>query len=67
LTHSASDIEKKRKKRNKELVKRMRQGETLSSFDAQLSFFPPRPLIEKDEKEVERLFKKKKLEKGERT
>ena len=34
----------------------MRQGESLNRFDAQESWFPPRPVIEKDEKALSKLY-----------
>jgi len=49
-----------RDERNKDIVKRMRGGDPLSSFDAMDSWYPIRPPIKKDEKEVEKLYGKKK-------
>ncbi len=45
-----------RKERNSEVVRRMRNGEQLSSFNSQSSWFPPRPVIEKDPSALEKLY-----------
>jgi len=45
-----------RMKRNRELISRMRRGEDLKTFSAEQSWFPPRPLISKDKKEIARLY-----------
>lgn len=49
------ELDKKREERNRELVERMRQGDSLSQFNPQLSFFPPRPVIKKDPREIRRV------------
>lgn len=54
-----STLEDARKNRNKELVERMRAGERLSNFSAQLSWFPPRPQIKKDENLISKLYGEK--------
>lgn len=44
-----NDLEKvRRKKKNEDIVKRMREGDTLSSYNSQNIWFPPRPVIKKD-------------------
>jgi hypothetical protein len=45
-----------RKERNADLIQRMRNGDQLSSFNSYSSWFPPRPIIEKDRRSVERLY-----------
>ncbi len=45
-----------RQERNSELVRRMRGGDSLTSFDSQSSWFPPRPTIEKDQSAIKRLY-----------
>jgi len=50
-------IEDKRLKHNQDIVRRMRQGETLSGFSSESSFFPPRPIIKKDLAVVKKLYK----------
>ena len=45
-----------RKERNSELVRRMRNGEQLSSFSSTGSWFPPRPTIEKDKTAINKLY-----------
>jgi hypothetical protein len=49
-----------RKKHNMDLIRRMRDGDPLKSFDSRASWFPPRPVIEKDEKAVAKLYGKAK-------
>lgn len=50
-----SDI---RKRHNEDLIRRMHNGEALCTFDSKDSWFPPRPIVKKDKKEVERLYGK---------
>lgn len=47
-----------RKERNLSLVKKMRNGESLNSFNSVDSWFPPRPIIEKDGEAIQRLYGK---------
>ena len=53
-----------RKKHNDEILKRFKRGESLKSYDSFSSWFPPRPIIEKDKKALEILHKEKKVEKN---
>jgi hypothetical protein len=46
-----------RKSRNEELIRRMKAGESLWSYDSKASWFPPRPIIEKDKDAIKRLYK----------
>lgn len=41
---------------NRELIRRMQDGDSLSSFDSQSSWYPPRPILEKDKEAVSRLY-----------
>lgn len=50
---TSSDL---RRQHNAELIRRMRNGEALSAFDSKASWFPPRPVIKKDEREMRRLY-----------
>ena len=52
----AFNAAKKRKEQNEDIVKRMREGDGLSNFSSQGSHFPPRAIIKKDPKEVEKIF-----------
>lgn len=56
-----SDVNKKpsdlRKNHNSELIRRMRGGESLTAIDSKASWYPPRPIIQKDYKEMSRLYK----------
>ena len=54
-------IKKIRKKHNVDILKRMKDGESLRSFDSNSSWFPPRPLIAKDHKAIAKLYNKKNL------
>ena len=45
-----------RQTRNLDVVRRMRDGENLASFNSQASWYPPRPTIEKDKKALEQLY-----------
>ena len=45
-----------RKRHNVELLRRMRSGEALWSFDSTASWFPPRPVIAKDPRAIFRLY-----------
>jgi hypothetical protein len=42
--------------RNRELIRRMNAGENLNSFSSASSWFPPRPIIEKDPKALAQLY-----------
>ena len=45
-----------RRQHNSELIRRMRNGESLTSFDSKASWYPPRPIIQKDKSEMARLY-----------
>lgn len=45
-----------RQSRNLDVVRRMRAGENLASFNSQASWYPPRPNIEKDQQALDRLY-----------
>lgn len=45
-----------RLERNSELVRRMRNGEQLTSFNSQASWYPPRPIIEKNQEAIHKLY-----------
>ena len=46
-----------RKKHNEQLIRRMKSGEPLWTYDSKASWFPPRPMIEKDPEAIKRLYK----------
>ena len=52
------EIFEDRKKRNKEILKKFFAGESLCLIPASMTWFPPRPIIKKDKKEIERLYGK---------
>ena len=45
-----------RRQHNQDLIRRMRSGESLNSFDSKASWYPPRPIIKKDIIEIARLY-----------
>lgn len=45
-----------RKERNSDLIQRMRNGDQLTSFNSYASWYPPRPIIEKDSRAVRELY-----------
>ncbi len=47
----------RRRLHNRKVLKKMEKGEVLSSFNNQSSWFPPRPIIQKDKKAVAKLYK----------
>ena len=56
MSESTRDAKNLRKAHNAELIRRMMKGETLTSFDSQSSWYPPRPIIKKDLSEISRLY-----------
>jgi hypothetical protein len=51
------EIERKRKEANRLLVERMRNGDALQ-FSAEMTYFPPRPIIQKDKKAMAKCYNK---------
>ncbi|NDE17140.1 hypothetical protein EBZ80_19645 [bacterium] len=47
---------KQRKDHNEQILKRMAAGEPLWAFDSKASWFPPRPVIQKDPKAIGQLY-----------
>ncbi|MFW7381435.1 MAG: hypothetical protein ACOH5I_21680 [Oligoflexus sp.] len=45
-----------RKERNNDLIRRMQNGDQLTSFNSYSSWYPPRPIIQKDPKAVRELY-----------
>ncbi|WP_141734965.1 hypothetical protein [Oligoflexus tunisiensis] len=45
-----------RKERNADILRRMRNGEQLASFNSYASWFPPRPIIQKDMHALQELY-----------
>ncbi len=61
-----SDVKDKdllRREHNQELIRRMRQGDSLTAYDSKSSWFPPRPIIEKDSEAITKLYGKNDSEK----
>jgi hypothetical protein len=51
-------VDKKRKERNEDIVKRMKNGEDLSTIERSATWWPPRPIIKKSKKDIEKVYKK---------
>lgn len=47
----------KRAKRNQDLIERMKNGESLALIDQTKTWYQPRPIIKKDPKALDVLFK----------
>jgi hypothetical protein len=56
LSKSVKSSDLMRRLRNQDLIKRMQDGEPLQQFNSELSWFPPRPIIEKDQKALDKLY-----------
>ena len=50
------NIKDLRKKHNADILQRMKEGDTLQSYDSHDSWYPPRPIIKKDEKVLAKLY-----------
>ena len=48
--------ELERKAKNKDLIERMKKGESLALIDQKATFWPPGKIIKKDPKAVKELF-----------
>lgn len=55
MTFDKAKEEKKRKKINEDILKRLKSGENLQD-DASKTWFPPRPIIKKDANKVKELY-----------
>ena len=50
------DEDEKRKERNRSLINRMKSGEDLSLYKSSDTWFPPRPVIQKNRDAIRRLY-----------
>ena len=50
------NVSELRRQHNYDLIRKMRAGDSLTSFDSRASWFPPRPVIEKDVREMARVY-----------
>ena len=57
MTDSGKKSSDLRRQHNHDLIRRMRGGDPLNAFDSKASWFPPRPVIKKDQVLVERLYR----------
>jgi hypothetical protein len=48
--------EEKRKAKNEDLIRRMRAGESLALVKQTDTWFQPRPIIQKDQEAIKKLF-----------
>ena len=53
---TTTKVQSLREERNADVIRRMKGGDQLSSFNSYSSWFPPRPIIEKDKKAVKSLY-----------
>lgn len=53
---TSKKISELRKMRNKDILMRMDEGDNLSSYKSYASWFPPRPVLEKDARAIARLY-----------
>lgn len=53
---SQQKSEQIRRERNADLLRRMQNGEKLSSFSSADSWYPPRPIAEKDRGAIQELY-----------
>lgn len=56
MTDTRKTASQLRRQHNADLIRRMRNGEPLNAVDSKASWFPPRPVIEKDPREMARLY-----------
>lgn len=49
-----------REKHNREVLERMKTGDPLQRYSSEASWFPPRPIVKKDENALKLLYKEKK-------
>ena len=45
-----------RRERNADLLRQMQNGEQMASFNSYASWFPPRPIIQKDSSAIHKLY-----------
>ena len=50
------DDKKKRQHENARILAKMKRGESLSTVPPEATWFPPRPIIAKNKKDIERLY-----------
>ncbi len=51
-----SDIETRRRHENEDVIRRLKRGESLTRFPITSSWFPPRPIIQKDPKAIAAIY-----------
>jgi hypothetical protein len=49
-------IRQRREKENRDLIERMKRGEPLNRLPPEATWFPPRPSIAKNKKDIERVY-----------
>jgi hypothetical protein len=48
--------EERRKRKNADVISRMRSGDPLVLIPSSATWFPPRPLVEKDKESIKKLY-----------
>ena len=56
MKSSKSKIKNLRRERNAEVLRKLKNGDYLSSFNSYASWYPPRPIIEKSVEDINRLY-----------
>jgi len=56
MSDDLKDPSKLRQNRNQDLLRKMKSGESLSSFNSMMSWYPDRPPIEKDPELMKQLY-----------
>lgn len=51
------NLVERRREHNRDLIRRMRNGDSLKTVDSRASWFPPRPIIKKDPDAIRKLYK----------
>ena len=49
------DLNRSRQEKNNDIIRRLKKGDSLQ-YDATNTWFPPRPVIKKDEKVLKKLY-----------
>ena len=56
MKSSKSKIKNLRRERNAEVLRKLKNGDYLSSFNSYASWYPPRPIIEKSQEDINKLY-----------
>ena len=53
---SPKSLNERRREHHRDLLRRMRNGDSLKTVESRASWFPPRPMIQKDPDAIHRLY-----------